>query len=102
MIRDEILKILPSIREFMAKQPIQKAWLFGSCARGEDLPSSDVDILVQYDDSESISLFTISRISIMLKKLFNRNVDLVEQDGLLPFASDCANRDKILIYERKN
>lgn len=86
----------------MAKQPIRKAWIFGSCARGEERPTSDVDILVQYDDAVPISLFTISKIGLMLKRLLNREVDLAEQDGVLPFAIEGVNRDKILIYERNS
>ena len=39
---------------------------------------------------------------VQMKKLLGRDVDLVEQDRLLPFASDSANHDKILIYERKD
>ncbi|MBQ4009165.1 MAG: nucleotidyltransferase domain-containing protein, partial [Bacteroidales bacterium] len=39
------------IAEYFKTQPIQKAWLFGSYARGEQTPLSDVDILVVYDDN---------------------------------------------------
>ena len=76
--------------------------MFGSFSRGEEKPDSDIDILVQYDEVAGISLFTISRIMAQMKKLLGRDVDLVEQDRLLPFASDSANHDKILIYERKD
>lgn len=36
------------IAEYFKTQPVVKAWLFGSFARGEENPQSDVDILVEY------------------------------------------------------
>lgn len=93
---------LNTIRQYFATQPIKKAWLFGSCSRGEDTPDSDIDILVEYNDSNSISLMTISRIMTSLSKKLNRKIDLVEAGCLLPFAEMSVEKDKKLIYERKD
>ncbi|MDO4311373.1 MAG: nucleotidyltransferase domain-containing protein [Prevotella sp.] len=73
-----------------------------SCSRGEDTPDSDIDILVEYSDSNSISLMTISRIITSLSKKFNRKIDIVEEGCLMPFAKTSVNKDKMLIYERKD
>lgn len=102
MLSARVKEMIPQIQAYLVGQPINKAWLFGSCSRGEDTADSDVDILVQYSKNEQVTLFTISRIMCSLKKLLNREVDLVEDEGLLPFAVDSVNRDKILIYERKD
>ena len=102
MLSKNVQEMIPKIQQYLASQPIEKAWLFGSCSRGEETPKSDVDLLVKYQDSDSISLFDISRIMVNLKKIIKRPVDLIEEDCLLPFASKSANRDKILIYERKS
>ena len=93
---------LDTIRQYFATQPIKKAWLFGSCSRGEDTPDSDIDILVEYNDSNSISLMTISRLMTSLSKKLNRKIDLVEAGCLLPFAEMSVEKDKKLIYERKD
>jgi len=90
------------IAKYFETQPVEKAWLFGSFARGEETPQSDVDILVRYDGNARITLMTISRMMGALERAINRPVDLVEEGCLLPFAETTANRDKILIYERKN
>ena len=97
-----IVNILPQIQSYLSEQPVRCAWLFGSYSRGEATPDSDVDILVRYDDTNKISLFTISRIMCSLSKILNRKVDLVEEDALLPFAASSALQDRILIYERKD
>lgn len=91
-----------TIAEYFKTQPILKAWLFGSFARGEETPLSDVDILVVYDDNARVSLLKHCSMINDLEELLDRPVDLIEDGTLLPFAVDSANRDKILIYERAN
>ena len=39
------------IAEYFKTQPVLKAWLFGSYARGEEHEDSDVDILFEPDMS---------------------------------------------------
>lgn len=102
MINKRTNEMIPKIQKFLVGQPIKKAWLFGSYSRGEERPDSDIDILVQYDNSDKISLLTISRIMVQMKHLLGHDVDLVEDGRLLPFAEKTANHDKILIYERKS
>lgn len=85
----------------MSKQPVKEAWLFGSYSRGEETDSSDIDILVDYDNSNGlVSLFKMGGILMDLTDLLGCKVDLVEVRGLKSFARDSVNRDKILIYER--
>lgn len=88
------------IAEYFSTQPIMKAWLFGSFARGEQTPLSDVDLLVVYDKNARVSLLKHASMICDLEKLLDRSVDLVEEGTLLPFAVESANRDKKLIYER--
>ena len=88
-----------SIAEYFKTQPVLKAWLFGSFARGEETPLSDVDLLVQYPE-DGISLLKHCAMICDLEKILDRPVDLIEEGTLLPFAVDSANHDKKLIYER--
>lgn len=102
MVSENIENILPVISRFFAGQPVLRAWLFGSCSRGEEHEGSDVDILVEYDDHHKMSLYAIAKMMCALEKLIDRTVDIVEYGRLLPFAQESAERDKILIYERKS
>ena len=95
-------QMIPKIQAYFANQPIKKAWLFGSFSRGEEGPDSDVDILVEYEDSDNISLFAISRMITSLKRILNRKVDLVENGCVMSFAEDSVYKDRILIYKGKN
>ena len=92
--------MIETICEYFKTQPVLKAWIFGSYARGEETPESDVDILVVFDDSKPVGLMKIANMYVNLKKLLQREIDLVEEGTLLPFAVESANRDKKLIYER--
>ena len=96
----EVQKLIPQIQAYLATQPVEKAYLFGSCSRGEETPDSDVDLLVTYTDSDSLSLMDISRMMVNLGKQINRKVDLVEDACLRPFARKSVDHDKIMIYER--
>ena len=90
------------IAEYFKTQPVLKAWLFGSFARGEETEDSDVDILFVPDMSQKFSLFTLGGMYMDLKDILNREIDLIPEGSLLPFAKRSADRDKILIYERGN
>ena len=47
MISKNVQNMIPKIKDFFGSQPITKAWLFGSCSRGEETTDSDIDILVE-------------------------------------------------------
>jgi uncharacterized protein len=53
---------------------------FGSAARGDDRPDSDIDLLVDFD--EDSSLFDLMRMSRELEALLGRPVDVVSAGGL--------------------
>ena len=90
------------IAEYFKTQPVLKAWIFGSYARGEEREDSDVDILFVPDRSgKPFTLFTQGGMYMDLKELLGREVDLIEEGTLRPYAEKTANRDKKLIYERE-
>ena len=88
------------IAEYFKTQPVLKAWLFGSFARGEETPDSDIDIIVEFDHSTPIGLFAYARMWRELKEKLGRDVDLVEDGTMRPLIAEDANFDRQLIYER--
>ena len=101
MINCSIESRLPRLRQYLATLPIKRAWLFGSCLRGEETEQSDADILVEYDRTAArISLMSIAGMALGMERILHRTVDLVENGRLLPFAARTAERYKLLIYER--
>ncbi len=88
-----------AIAEYFKTQPIQRAWLFGSFARGEESALSDVDILVQFDEG-GVSLLKHAAMICELEKILGRPVDIVPEKMLRPRVRKSIEQDKKLIYER--
>ena len=80
--------IKTTIAEYFKTQPVLKAWLFGSFARGEETPDSDVDILVEFDHSTAIGLLAYARMWRELKEKLGRDVDLVEDGTMRPLIAE--------------
>ena len=79
----DVLNILKS-RQHEIKQRfrVKRIGLFGSFARGEAGPQSDVDILVELD---RLSFRNFMNLAFFLEDLFQRKVDLVTPEGLSPY-----------------
>lgn len=101
-LNHERIELITKIQSFFATQPVERVWLFGSFARGEERPDSDIDLLVDFEKIKRVSLLDHVRISGYLVSSINREVDLVTNGTLLPFAAKTANHDKYTIYERTN
>ncbi len=63
-----------------ARHHASRVRLFGSAARGQDRPDSDIDLLVDFDQDRS--LFDLMRMARELEALFGRAVDVVSATGL--------------------
>lgn len=82
MRREEALRRLAEHRDELAAMGAGSLSLFGSVARDEAGPDSDVDVLIQFD--RPLSLFDLGRIQIRLEEILGHRVDLVMPEGLRP------------------
>ncbi|MGB7630346.1 MAG: nucleotidyltransferase family protein [Candidatus Deferrimicrobium sp.] len=80
MSKKEILEALASNREELAAMGVRSLSLFGSYARGQELPGSDIDLLVEF--SAPIGLFAFVRLKGFLERILEREVDLVTSDAI--------------------
>lgn len=71
--------------------------VFGSYARKEDGPNSDIDILVSF--SKRVSLFDLGGMKYDLTELLNRPVDLVTEKALNNRLLPYIKKDLKIIYE---
>jgi len=73
--KEEILKVLAKNEpELQRRFKVSKMALFGSYARGDQQPNSDVDILVEVDPSIGLEFVTLAE---RIEKLLGVSVDLV-------------------------
>jgi predicted nucleotidyltransferase len=68
--------------------------LFGSAARGELSPESDIDLLVELDPKKT-SFRRYLELEEYLTKLFDRKIDLVTLDGISPYVLPYIQKDVI-------
>ncbi|MBE0448972.1 MAG: nucleotidyltransferase family protein [Actinobacteria bacterium] len=82
MRRDEVLQILKSHKQELTKFDVKSLAIFGSVARDEAGPESDVDILVEFSRTPSFDGYM--KLKFFLEDLLGRSVDLVTHDALKP------------------
>jgi uncharacterized protein len=80
MQRDEALSILAAHRQGLERFGVVAVAIFGSVARNEARPDSDVDVLVEF--GVPVGLFTLIRLERYLTGVFGRRVDLTTPGGL--------------------
>ena len=93
MRRDEALRILREHRAELVAMKVANLRLFGSVARDEARPDSDVDLLVTF--SAPVSYFHVFAVQEQLEALLGRPVDLIVEDGLRPWYRDRILREAI-------
>ncbi|MBR5062956.1 MAG: nucleotidyltransferase domain-containing protein, partial [Prevotella sp.] len=64
--------ITQAIADYFKTQPVLKAWIFGSFARGEETETSDVDIMIVPD--KMVGLFKLSGMHLDLQDLLHMPV----------------------------
>lgn len=88
----DIKKTLPLFQQY----GIQYAGLFGSYARGEAHPDSDVDIIVRLGKPLTMPMFI--RLENQLAQVLNKKVDLVTERGLKRRLRDAVLKEVKPIY----
>jgi len=79
---DQIIEILKSHRELLKKYSVRRIGLFGSSSRNESSKTSDIDLLV---DFENKSFDNFIDLAFELEKIFDRKVDLLTEKGISPY-----------------
>ena len=82
----------------LKKYGIKSAAIFGSVARGEDGPDSDIDMLVHLGDRMGIYKFI--GLQFELENTLGKKVDLVSDKAINKYIKPYMEKDLTLIYER--
>lgn len=83
------------LRQVAANHGFTQLAMFGSAARGDDRPDSDLDLLVQ--PPANADLFDMLRLEETLARIAGRDIDLVSYHGLDPRLDQDILRDKVLL-----
>jgi len=93
-IKEEVLRYLRENKEyFKRKYGVKKIYLFGSVARGEDKETSDIDLMVEFNNFVTFRHFMGLKEDI--EKRFKRKVDLATPDMIKPLLWKYINKDLV-------
>jgi predicted nucleotidyltransferase len=98
MNRQEILDRLRKSERALRERGVVHAALFGSRARGDDRPDSDIDIMIEIAPEADIGLFEYVGIRHYLDDLFAARVDIANRAYLKPQVRPRAERDAICAF----
>ena len=92
---DEIRAKRDEIYAIARKHKAEKLWVFGSCARKEERPDSDVDFLVRFCDDFSFGAQV--GLGDDLNAYFGRKVDVVSERGLSPYIGKFIRKEAVAV-----
>jgi uncharacterized protein len=84
MDREHVIATLRGHESELRAAGIIRLSLFGSTARGDYRPDSDIDLLAAFDDTRRISLLDVAGMEEQISRILGRTVELVEEGTLKP------------------
>jgi len=98
MDKHEVIAKLKENEAALRAQGVAHAALFGSVARGDQRPGSDIDIMIELDPAARVTMFDYVDIKEYIEGLFQGSVDVVNRDGLKPLVRPRAAADAIYAF----
>lgn len=98
MNKRDALAILQKNAATLRARGIRHAALFGSLARDEARPDSDIDIMIELAPGASLDIFAYVELKDFVASLFPGPVDVVNKDALKPHVGPAATADSIYAF----
>jgi len=77
---------------------VAHAALFGSRARGDNRPGSDIDIMIEIDPEAPIGVFAYAGLKDYIAEFFDAPVDVVSREGLKSYIRPAATADALSAF----
>ena len=98
MTRDEVVTKLRAHEAELRAAGIVRIAVFGSVARGDNSPHSDVDLLADFDKTQHYTLLTMGRLESRLADLLGTKVDLSSPEWLKESVKNQVLREAVLAF----
>lgn len=96
MTREDVLQVLRDHEAELRQQGVIHAALFGSLARGEAGPKSDIDIMIEFDPDAPVTMWSYVAVIRYVQGLFGRRrTDVVNRLGINKYIRPNAERDAV-------
>ena len=86
------------LADLCRRYQVRELSLFGSAARGEMRPDSDIDLLVEFLPDAQVDLVDYAGLMLDLSRLVGRKVDLVSKNGLKALIRNSVLEEARLVY----
>jgi len=96
--RDRVLQALRQRESELRARGLTRLALFGSVARGDLSPTSDVDLLIEVDPARPFGLFAFLDLKADLAALLGRPVDLAFPDAMRPRLREVVLREAVEVF----
>jgi len=98
MDKQDVLNLLRENERALRERGVTHAALFGSVARGEQRPDSDIDIMVEIAPEAAVGVYEYVGIVQFIEELFPAPVDVVERASLKRYVRPHAERDALYAF----
>jgi uncharacterized protein len=98
MNADDAISTLRRHESALRARGIRHAAVFGSVARGDNRPDSDLDILVEFEPEADGSIYDYMRLKEYIAGLFEGPVDVIDRDALKPHLRAPSARDAVYAF----
>jgi predicted nucleotidyltransferase len=98
MKTEEALAILRRNERDLRARGVRRAALFGSVARGENRPDSDIDIMIEIEPDARITVYDYAGLKEYIESLLDGPVDIVSRDCIKPYVRPAATADAIYAF----
>ena len=93
-----VLRTLRNAEAALRQEGISRLWVFGSVARGEARPDSDIDLAMEIEPDRSVTLFTLAHLQELVEARLGAKVDLGLRRDLRPHVASAFERDAVRVF----
>jgi uncharacterized protein len=98
MTKQDILDRLRENERALRARGVVHAALFGSRARGDDGPGSDIDIMIDIEPEALVSIYDYVGLKDYIASLFEGPVDVVDRESLKSYVRPAATADSVYAF----
>lgn len=98
MRRDDVIARLRQAEPALRARGIRRAAVFGSVARGDERPDSDIDIMIEFEPGAEGTIYQYMNLKEFVAGLFEGRVDVIDRNALKPHLRAPSARDAVYAF----